>query len=90
MDRVTTVTTPGETIDMLVTERGIAVHPRHRELIRRLKEETSLKIMDIKELKDVADSLTGVPKRKERCGEIVAVSEYRDGTVLDVMRKVEK
>lgn len=90
VDRVTTVTTPGETIDMLVTERGIAVHPRHKELIRTLKEETSLKIMDIRELKDVADSLTGVPKRKERCGEIVAVSEYRDGTVLDVIRKVEK
>lgn len=90
VDRVTTVTTPGETLDMLVTERGIAVHPRHKELIRTLKEETSLKIMDIRELKDVADSLTGVPKRKERCGEIVAVSEYRDGTVLDVIRKVEK
>lgn len=90
VDRVTTVTTPGETVDILVTERGIAIHERHRELIDRLKSETNLKIMDIRELKAIADSLTGIPKRQERTGEIVAVSEYRDGTILDVIRKVEK
>lgn len=89
VDRVTTVTTPGETIDLLVTDRGIAVHPRHQELRRKLEEETSLKIMDISELKAIADKLTGIPVRKERTGEIVAVSEYRDGTILDVIRKVE-
>ena len=36
VDRVTTVTTPGETIDVLVTEAGVAVNPRREELRERL------------------------------------------------------
>ena len=90
VDRVTTVTTPGETIDVLVTDRGIAINERHQDLIRRLREETNLKIMDIKELKAIADYLTGIPEQREHSEEIVAISEYRDGTVLDVIYKVEQ
>jgi citrate lyase subunit alpha / citrate CoA-transferase len=37
VDRVTTITTPGETVDALVTDYGIAIHPRHSELIEQLK-----------------------------------------------------
>lgn len=90
VDEVTTVTTPGETIDILITDRGIAIHERHQDLIKKLKEETNLKIMDIRELKEIADYLTGVPAKRERSDEIVAVSEYRDGTVLDAIYKVKK
>lgn len=89
VEQVTTVTTPGETIDVLVTDRGIAVHPRHQALIAKLKAETRLKIMEIGELKAIADSLTGIPERRDPEGRIVAVSEYRDGTILDVILKTE-
>lgn len=88
-DRVTTITTPGESIDMLVTDRGIAIHPRHQELITRLKTTTRLPIKTMAELHEIALSLTGRPKRLENQGRIVAVSQYRDGSVIDVIREVE-
>lgn len=37
VDRVLTVSTPGSTIDVLVTQRGIAVNPRQQELKERLR-----------------------------------------------------
>lgn len=87
VDHVTTVTTPGETIDVLVTERGIAVNPRRQDLIESL-EKTNLPIMSIEDLKKIAEDITGVPERIELDDELVAVVEYRDGTVIDVVRKI--
>lgn len=85
-DEVTTVTTPGETIDVLVTERGIAVNPRRTDLIEKLKE-TDLPIVPIEALKNLAERLTGKPEPIEVTDQIVAIVEYRDGTVIDVVRK---
>ncbi len=87
VDRITTVTTPGETIDVLVTERGIAVNPTRQDLIEKL-EKTNLPIMSIEDLKKMAEDMTGVPEKIELDDEIVAVVEYRDGTVIDVVRKI--
>lgn len=86
-DRVTTVTTPGESIDVLVTERGIAINPKRTDLIEKLKE-TNLPLMTIEELKNIAEKMTGIPKEIEFSKDIVAVVEYRDGTVIDVVRRV--
>jgi citrate lyase subunit alpha / citrate CoA-transferase len=86
-DKVTTVTTPGESIDVLVTERGIAVNPKRQDLIEILKE-ANLPVMTIGELKGIAEKMTGKPKAVELSKDIVAVVEYRDGTVIDVVRKV--
>ena len=83
-DKVTTITTPGESIDVIVTERGIAINPRRADLIEKLSK-TKLKIMTIKELKDIAEKITGKPKDIEVKEQIVAVVEYRDGTVIDVV-----
>jgi citrate lyase subunit alpha/citrate CoA-transferase len=87
MDRVLTATTPGETIDVLVTERGIAVNPRRAELRAQL-EAAGLPVMDITELKAIAEKMAGVPKSIPLGDKVVAVVEYRDGTVLDVVRQV--
>lgn len=87
-NRVTTVTTPGESIDMVVTERGIAINPRRKDLIEKLKD-TRLPIMTIEQLKDLAENMTGKPKELEFTDEVVAVVEYRDGTVIDVVRKAK-
>ncbi len=90
VDKVTTITTPGETIDILVTERGIAINPKHADLIANLKENTNLEILTIEELKNIADELTGIPNKFETTHDVVAISEYRDGTVLDVIYRVEE
>lgn len=87
-EKVTTVTTPGETVDILVTERGIAVNPLRQDLIEKLKQ-TKLPVMTIDELKKISDSLTGIPKEIEFEEDIVAIVEYRDGTVIDVLKKVK-
>lgn len=88
-DQVTTITTPGETIDVLVTEYGIAINPKHQDLIERLKAETNLKIYTIKELYEKALWLTGKPQPQTKSDEIVGIIEYRDGSILDHLYKVE-
>ena len=85
-DKLTTITTPGETIDVIVTERGIAVNPKRVDLIEKLKE-ANLNVVTIEELKEIAEKITGTPKAIELSKDIVAVVEYRDGTVIDVVRK---
>ncbi len=88
-DAVTTVTTPGETVDVIVTERGIAVNPRHQglrgELLRR-----GLPVKDIRQLQEEIYHITGRPRPLEFEDEVVALIEYRDGSIIDVVRKVKK
>jgi citrate lyase subunit alpha / citrate CoA-transferase len=87
VDSVTTVTTPGETVDVIVTERGVAVNPKRQDLIEKLKS-TNLPVMTIEELKNIAEEMTGKPEKLQFDDKIVAVVEYRDGTVIDVVKKV--
>jgi len=87
VDKVTTVTTPGETIDAVVTERGIAINPRRTDLLEKLKD-SNLPIYTIEELKAIAEKLTGIPEKIEFEDKIVAIVEYRDGSVIDVVRQV--
>ncbi|MDK2879790.1 MAG: citrate lyase subunit alpha / citrate CoA-transferase [Thermoanaerobacteraceae bacterium] len=89
VERVTTVTTPGETIDVLVTEYGIAVNPKNVELKKKIVD-NKLPVVDIKELKDIAYRLCGRPDDIKFGERIVAIVEYRDGTVIDVIREVTR
>jgi citrate lyase subunit alpha/citrate CoA-transferase len=88
VDRVTTATTPGETIDVLMTEGGIAVNPLRQDLADRLKK-TDLPLVNVEHLKRMADKIVDKWKKPQFEDRIVAVVEYRDGTVIDVVRKVE-
>jgi len=88
-DRVTTVTTPGETVDVVVTERGIAVNDRHQELQNELRKRR-LPVRDIRELQQEICQVTGVPRPLEFEDEVVALIEYRDGTIIDAIRKVKE
>lgn len=87
-DRVLTVTTPGESIDVLVTEWGVAVNPRRRDLMKKLMW-AGLPLSSIEELKTKAEAMTGAPKAVPTLEKIVAVVEYRDGSVIDVVREVK-
>ena len=90
--RVFTCCTPGETVACVVTQAGIALNPRHRNY-QELKEDlerAGIQLTTIEALQQLAESLTGVPKPIETTDEIVAVVEYRDGTVMDVIRKLKE
>ena len=56
VDRVTTVTGPGELVDVIATERGIAVNPRRRDLLDALAG-SKLPIRPIEEIKDEVERL---------------------------------
>lgn len=84
-DRVLCKSTPGETIDVIVTQRGIAVNPRNQELQEALTK-AGLPVKDIRELKKTAEEIAGVPKEVVCKGRTVAKVLYRDGTLLDTIR----
>ena len=86
-EKVTTVTTPGEDVDILVTERGIAVNPKRVDILEKLKG-TSLPVMKIEELLALAYEITGKPEKKESDKTPVGVVVYRDNTVIDTIYKI--
>ena len=86
-DSVITVVTPGDCIDVLVTERGVVINPKREDLIERFKN-TSLPITTIEELQSEVEKITGKPKQVEFKDKIVGLVEYRDGTYIDVIREV--
>lgn len=87
-DRVTTLCGPGELIDVIVTERGIAVNPRRTDLLEKLKD-SKLPIKTIEELKAEADKICGEVEAPEFEDDIIAVIKWVDGTLIDSVRKVK-
>lgn len=89
VDEVTTVCGPGELIDVIVTERGIAINPLRKDLIELMKN-SKLPIKTIKELKDEAEKICGKPAKPEFFDEVVAVVKWVDGTVIDSIWRTKK
>ena len=87
VDRVTTLCGPGELIDVVVTERGIAVNPRRQDLLDAVAD-SDLPIRPIAELKSELDRICGVPARPVLSDEPVAVVKWVDGTILDTVWRV--
>lgn len=87
-ERVVTVTTPGDCVDVLVTDYGIAVNPLRQDLIECL-DQAGIAHTTVETLKDKAYSLVGAPDELEWEDKIVAIVEARDGTILDVVRKIK-
>ncbi len=88
LDEVTTLTGPGELVDVIVTERGVAVNPRRTDLLEAL-EGSDLPVRPIEEIKAEVEFLVGGPPAKPRLGdEPVAVIKWVDGTVIDTVWKV--
>lgn len=85
---VTTLVGPGELIDVVVTERGIAINPRRQDLLDAVKG-SKLPIRPIEEIKREVDRLCGgAPARPKLRDQLVAVVKWVDGTVLDAVRAV--
>ena len=85
---VVTVTTPGDCVDVLVTDYGIAVNPARQDIIECL-DKAGIKHVTIEALQKKAYSLVGEPDPLEWEDRVVAIVEARDGTILDVVRQVK-
>lgn len=81
-DHVTCVSTPGKDIDVLVTQGGIAVNPAKVELRQRLVE-AGLPVVDIHELKEKTEKITGVPQKLPHGDRVVAEVIGREGNLQD-------
>jgi len=91
IDEVTTLCGPSDLIDVIVTERGIAINPRRKDLINAVKN-SNLPVKSIKQIKDeVYEICGGTPsKPKVNKNKVVAVVKWVDGTVLDSIFQVKE
>ncbi|ADZ42127.1 TPA: citrate lyase subunit alpha [Yersinia enterocolitica] len=86
---VTTCVTPGSSVDILVTDHGIAVNPARPELAERLQQ-AGLPVVTIDWLYQRALILTGEPQPIKFTDRVVAVVRYRDGSVIDVVHQIQE
>ncbi|MGM9864509.1 MAG: citrate lyase subunit alpha [Lepagella sp.] len=87
VDEVTTLITPGKSVDVIVTEYGVAVNPNRPELAERLSK-AGVKVVDIKTLRDKASSIIGTPDKLPFGDKTVGVVMNRDGSVMDVIKSI--
>jgi citrate lyase subunit alpha/citrate CoA-transferase len=87
VDEVTTICGPGELIDVVVTERGIAINPRRQDLLDAVAG-SNLPIRPIEDLKAELDRICGVPAKPVLSNDPVAVVKWVDGTVIDTVWRV--
>ena len=88
VDEVTTLTGPGELIDVVVTERGIAINPRRTDLLEAVKG-SRLPIRPIQDIqRDVEQICGGKPQPARLSQQPVAVVKWVDGSVIDSVWRV--
>ena len=88
VEKVTTVSTPGSIVDVVVTEQGIAVNPKRRQLLQKLKE-AGLPVCDIKELQERAYRIVGTPDPIRFKDKVIGLVMYRNNKLIDVIREVD-
>jgi len=89
VDDVTTLVGPGEMIDVIVTERGIAINPLREDLRAKLRG-SNLPIRELADIKaEVEDICGGKPAKPELDEKVVAAIKWVDGTVIDCVRAVK-
>ena len=86
-DEVTTICGPGELIDVIVTERGIAINPLRKDLIEKLSN-SKLPIKTIQELMEEAEAICGKAENPKFTDKPVAVVKWVDGTIIDTIWQV--
>ncbi len=87
VDQVTTLCGPGELIDVIITERGIAINPRRQDLLDSVRGK-GLPLVTVQELKEMAEKICGKPEKAAFDDRVVAAIKWVDGTVIDSVRKV--
>ncbi|GBD86583.1 citrate lyase alpha chain [bacterium BMS3Abin03] len=91
VDEVTTLVGPGDLIDVIVTERGIAINPKRKDLIKAVKN-SGLPIKTIHQIKKEVDEICGGKPAKPKVdrNKVIAVIKWVDGTVIDSVFKVKE
>ena len=87
-DHVKCISTPGKDIDVLVTQGGIAVNPKNKELTEKLTA-AGLPIVDIHELKAKTEAITGAPRQVPHGDRVVAEVISRYGELQDNIYNVK-
>ena len=85
---VTTVTTPGESVDVVITDYGIAINPLRKDLLECMQN-VDLPFKTIEELRDIAYNIVGEPQPVQFLDRVVGIIESRDGTIMDVVRQIK-
>lgn len=88
LDQVNCISTPGDTIDVLVTQYGIAINPKRDDLVKALSN-AKLPLRSIEELQAKAESIVGKPKLRPNTGRVVGEVRYRNGDIISELRAVE-
>jgi len=83
------VTTPGEVVDVVVTEHGIAINPKRDDIIEAMRG-SRVPVYDIQDLQKKAERICGKPQEPKTTDDIIAAILWRDGTIIDVVYKVKK
>jgi citrate lyase subunit alpha/citrate CoA-transferase len=82
------IVTPGKTVDVIVTEHGIALNPARDDLKEKFAS-AKLPVLPMKELRAMVDSLVGKPDPVEYTERIVGIVTYRDGSIIDLIHQVK-
>ncbi len=89
VDKVDCISTPGTSVDVLVTQYGVSVNSRRTDLKERI-EKAGIPLVDIKRLRDMAKDLNGTPCGKIKVTDrVVAKVLNRDGSLLDTIYQVK-
>jgi len=88
VDHVNTIVTPGSTIDVVVTDQGVAVNPKRSDL-RDLLGKAGIRLISIGELRDKALRIVGEPSPIQYTDKVVGVVTYRDSSVIDLVYQVK-
>lgn len=83
-ERVTTLCAPGSLVDVVVTERGIAINPLRSDLLDAARG-VGLPLRSLEQLKQEADRLCGVPNPICLSDQLVGLVGWVDGTLLDAV-----
>ena len=90
VDNVTTLVGPGELIDVVVTERGIAINPLRDDLIKATKN-SDLPIRGINIIKSEIDELIETLAPKPNLSDkVISAVKWVDGTLIDSIYKIAR
>lgn len=83
-----TVMTPGESVDVVIIDYGIAIKPLRKDLLNCMKN-VDLPFKTIEELRDIAYNIVGEPQPVQFPDRVVGIIESRDDTIMDVVIQIK-
>jgi citrate lyase subunit alpha/citrate CoA-transferase len=88
VNRVGAIVTPGKTVDVIVTEQGVAVNPLRDDLKEKFLA-ARIPLQSIEDLRARVETMVGKPDPVQYTDKVVGLVTYRDGTIIDLIRQVK-